>query len=52
MYDWCIRVNHNMVTALLEHLKLLAVFLWAYFDLILFKAIQLKYLHLYNAKIG
>ena len=39
IHDCCIRVIHNMVTALLEHLNLLAVFPEAYFNLILFVTI-------------
>jgi len=50
MHDCCIRVIHNMVTALLEYLNLLAVFPEAYVDLILFVAILVEYLHLFNAK--
>ena len=51
MHDCCIRVIHNMVTALLEYLDLLAVFPEAYYvDLILFVTILVEYLHLCNAK--
>jgi len=50
MYDCCIRVIHNIVTALLEYLDLLAVFPEAYVDLILFVTIVVEYLHLCNAK--
>jgi len=32
--DWCIKVIHNMVTALLEYLDLLAVFPEAHVDLL------------------
>jgi len=42
-----IRVIHNMVTALIEHL---AVFPEAYVDLILLVTILVEYLHLCNAK--
>ena len=44
------RVIHNMVTALLEYLDLLAVFPDAYVDLILFVTIVVEYVHLCNAK--
>ena len=48
MHDCCIRVIHNMVTALLEYLDLLAVFPEAYYvNLILFVIILV---HLCNAK--
>jgi len=47
----CIRVIHNMVTALLEYLDLLAVFPEAYYvNLILFVTILIEYFHLCNAK--
>ena len=39
-----------MVTALLEYLNPLAVFLLAYIELILFMAILFKYSHLCNVK--
>ena len=47
MHDCCIKVIHNIVTALLEYLDLLAVFPEAY---VLFVAILVEYLHLCNAK--
>ena len=51
MHDCCIRVIHNMVTALLEYLDLLAVFQkHNYVDLILLVTILVEYLHLCNAK--
>ena len=50
MHDCCIRVIHNMVTALLEYLDLVAIFLEANVDLILFLTILVEYLHLCNAK--
>jgi len=50
MHEWCIRVLHNIVTALLEYLDLLAVFPEAYVDFILFVTILVEYLHLCNAK--
>jgi len=46
MHDCCIRVIHNMVTALLEYLDLFVVFPEAYIDLILFVTILVEYLHL------
>ena len=46
MYDYFIRVIHNMMIALLEYLDLLAVFPEAYVDLILFGTILVEYLHL------
>ena len=50
MCDCCIRVIHNIVTAILEYLDLLAVFPEAYVDLILFVTILVEYLYLFNAK--
>ena len=50
MHDCCVKIIHNMVTALLEYLDLLAVFPEAHVDLILFVTILVKYLHLCNAK--
>ena len=50
MHDCCIRVIHNMVTALLEYLDLLTVFPEAHVDLFLFVAIVVDYVHLCNAK--
>ena len=50
MHDCCIRVIHNMVTALLDYLDLLAIFPESYVDLILFVTIVVEYLHLCNAK--
>ena len=50
MHDCCIRVIHNMVTALLEYLDLLAVFPEARVDLILFVTIVVEYVHLCKAK--
>ena len=50
MHDCCIRVIHNMVTVLLEHLDILAGFPEAYVDVILFVTILVEYLHLHNAK--
>jgi len=41
MHDCCIRVIHNMVTALLEYLDLLAVFPEAY---VLFVTVIVEYL--------
>ena len=49
MHDCCIRVIHNMVTALLEYLDLLAVFPEAHVDLILFVIIVVGYVHLYSS---
>ena len=46
MRDCCIRVIHNMVTALLEYHNLLAVFPEAHVDLILFVTILVEYVHL------
>ena len=48
MHDCCIRVIHNMVTALLEYLDILAVFPEAY--VVLFVTILVEDLHLRNAK--
>ena len=48
--DCCIRVIHNMVTALLEYLDLLAVFPEAHVDIILFMTILVECLHLCNAQ--
>jgi len=50
MHDCCIRVIHNMVTALLEYLELLSVFQKYNVDLILFVSILVEYLYLFNAK--
>ena len=50
MHDCSIRVIHNIVTALLEYLDLLAVFSKAYVDLILPVTILVEYLYLRNAK--
>ena len=50
MHDYCIRVNYNMMTALLEYLDLLVVFPEAYVDLILSVTILVEYFHLCNAK--
>ena len=50
IHDCCIRVIHNTVTVLLEHLDLLAVFPEAYVDLILFVTILVEYFLLCNAK--
>ena len=50
MHDCCIRVIHNMMTALLEYLNLIAVFPEAYIDLILFFYCFSRDLHLCNAK--
>jgi len=50
MHDCCIRVIHNMVTALLEYLDLIAVFPVAYVVIILFATILVEYFHLCNAK--
>ena len=52
MYDCCIRVIHNMVTALLEYLDLLAVFPKTYVDLILLVTSLVEYLHLCNGKLA
>ena len=50
MHDCCIRVIHNLVTALLEYLDLLAFFPEAHVNLILFVTILVEHVHLCNAK--
>ena len=42
IHNCCIKVIHNMVTALLEYLNLIAVFPEAYVDLILFVTILVE----------